>query len=312
MTPRIVVFGGRGFIGSSIVRDLGMATVAPPRTEVDLTRPDDIRRVLLPGDVVINATGYAAATDRSTAGLARLRRDNVVAVETLADTAAETGAAQLIHLSSVAAMGQRAGTALTEKDMRPPRSPYGQSKLDAETALAARAGRLPITILRPTSVFGEGRGLAAFLCRIADLPLLPLPAGGRALVPFTYIGNIVEAVRLSIGSDACLGRTFIVGDDRSYQLGDVLRALALALGHDHARTMSVPTGLLSTVGIVEGGVRRAIGGSPLLDPIRIETLTTSVSYSTAGFRDATGYEPPHDLDDGVARIAAWHRRRTGR
>ena len=224
----------------------------------------------------------------------------------------ETGAAQLIHLSSVAAMGQRAGTALTETDMRPPRSPYGQSKLDAETALAARSGQLPITILRPTSVFGEGRGLAAFLCRIADLPLVPLPAGGRALVPFTYIGNIVEAVRLSIGSDACLGRTFIVGDDRSYRLGDVLRALAVALGHDHPRTVSVPTVLLTTAGVVEGGVRRVIGGSPLLDPIRVETLTSSVSYSTAAFRDATGFEPPHDLDDGVARIAAWHRRRTDR
>jgi UDP-glucose 4-epimerase len=308
MTPRIVVFGGRGFIGSSIVRGLAMPIVAPPRTEVDLTRADDIRRVLLPGDVVINATGYAAATDRSPAGLARLRRDNVAAVETLSDTAAETGASQLIHLSSVAAMGQRAGTALGETAMATPRSPYGQSKLDAETALAARAGALPITILRPTSVFGEGRGLAAFLCRIADLPLLPLPAGGRAFVPFTYVGNVVEAVRLSIGSDACLGKTFIVGDERSYQLGDVLRALATALGQEHPRTVPVPVTLMRTVGVVEGGLRRGIGGSPLLDPIRIETLTSSISYSIEAFKDATGYDPPYALDEGVARIAAWHRR----
>jgi nucleoside-diphosphate-sugar epimerase len=76
--------------------------------------------------------------------------------------------------------------------------------------------------------------------------------------------------------------------------------------------VSVPTVLLTTAGVVEGGVRRVIGGSPLLDPIRVETLTSSVSYSTAAFRDATGFEPPHDLDDGVARIAAWHRRRTDR
>ena len=312
MTPRIVVFGGRGFIGSSLVRGLGLATFAPPRAEVDLARPDELRRVLLAGDVVINATGYAAATDRSPQGLARLRRDNVLAVETLADVAAEAGVSQLIHLSSVAAMGWRAGTALTEDEMATPRSPYGQSKRDAETTLATRADRLPITILRPTSVFGEGRGLAAFLCRIADLPIVPLPAGGRAMVPFTYVGNVVEAVRLSIGSDACLGRTFIVGDEQSYPLGEVVRGLATALGHGDRPTLRVSARLLRAMGMAEAGLRRGIGGTPLLDPIRIETLTSSVSYSIAAFQNATGYEPPYGLDDGVARIAAWHRGRDAR
>jgi nucleoside-diphosphate-sugar epimerase len=309
MTSRIVVFGGRGFVGSAIVRGLPAGVVAPPRSEIDLTSAEQIRGILRPDDVVINAAGYASATDRSPAGLARLRRDNVEAVTMLADAAASAGASELIHISSVAAMGQRSGSNLVETDLAPPRSPYGQSKRDAELALAGYGDRLPITILRPTSIFGEERGLTAVLCRIAGLPIIPMPAGGRALVPLSYVGNLVEAVRLTIGRATCHGRTFIVGDNESYALGEVIKSLAGALGHDRRPAVAVPRRVLSALGGIESRVAAVRGRSPLLDPIRIETLTSSVSYSTRSFRDATGFEPPYTLEAALERVAEAYRRR---
>ena len=71
---RIVVFGGGGFIGSAIRASID-AAVAPTRAEADLADAQSLRRLLRPGDRVINAAGYAIATDRSEDGRARLRRD---------------------------------------------------------------------------------------------------------------------------------------------------------------------------------------------------------------------------------------------
>ena len=301
---RIVVFGGGGFIGSAIRASMD-AAVAPTRAEADLADAQSLRRLLRPGDRVINAAGYAIATDRSEDGRARLRRDNVDAVEVLAAECARVGAAQLIHISSVAAMGHRSGSNLDEKAMTEPRTPYGRSKRDAEARLAGYADRVPITILRPTSVFGEGRPLAHLLCRIAALPLVPLPMGGRALIPFTYVGNVVAAVHASIGREACHGRTFIVGDEGSYPLRAIVEGLGRGMGRRRLRVLPVPLTALRLASRAEARLRR--GRAPTLDPVRIDTLTRSISYSIDAFRQATGYRPPVDLDEATSRIGRWYR-----
>ena len=307
---RLVLFGGHGFVGSAIRTGLPSEDlVAPTRNDVELADRSSVRAFLEPGDVVVNAAGYAAATDRTPNGLARFRRDNVEAVRCLADAAIECGVARLIHLSSVAAMGQRSGADLVEADMATPRSPYGQSKLDGELLLEARGDQLPITILRPTSIFGPGRGLAALLCRIAALPVVPLPAGGRAMIPFSHIDNLVGAVVATIGTPATAGRTFIVGDPSSYRLRDVLVGLGQRLGQPAPRTVSLPVSLLRAVGALEQRVADLRGDGPLLDQVRMETLTVSISYSPAAFQAVTGFQPPVDLATALDDLTAWHRAR---
>jgi nucleoside-diphosphate-sugar epimerase len=303
---RVIVLGASGFIGSAISRDLSGEVATPPHSEADVTSRASLSRAIRPGDVIINATGYVAATDRSAAGMARFRAVNVEGVGNLAAAAADKGAAQLIHLSSVAAMGRWTGRGVSEGMMRPTTSPYAASKLDAERALEPFHDRLAITVLRPTSIFGEGRGLAGALCRLASLPLVPLPGGGRTEIPFCYIGNLVHAVRLSIDCAGCRGRTFIVGDEGSYPLREIVIELGRALGlrpriaplpHAAFRLAAAANGLLAAIRHV----------APLLDESRVRTLTTSVSYSTRAFQEATGYRPPYSLSDACERIARWYR-----
>lgn len=299
---RIVLFGGSGFVGSALRTGLPAPDliVAPTHAEVDLLDPDAVRGVLAPGDVVVNAAGYASATDRTDAGRARLRRTNVEAVGVLAEAATTVGASRLIHLSSVAAMGQRTGSGLREHDLAEPRSPYGRSKLDAELLLSAYGTRLPITILRPTSIFGPGRGLAVLLGRVARLPVIPLPGGGRAEIPFSHIDNLVGAVAATIASPSTTnGRTFIVGDPTSYPLRSILVGLAIAQGRRRPRTIYVPIAALRVAGAIEGRVAAWRRRTPLLDPVRLDTLTVSVSYSTDAFREATGFVPPVGLREAL-------------
>lgn len=307
---RVVLLGARGFIGGHLLmllKQRGVAVAAPSRAEADLTDSGLLERYLQAGDIVINAAGYANATDTTPAGRARLAALNVEGVRRLAEAARRRNVAQLIHLSSVAAMGPWCGSGIREGMLQAPRTPYAQSKRQGELILAAY-GDIPITILRPTSVFGEGRGLAAALCRAICTRLVPLPAGGRALIPFSYVGNLAHAVWLTLDNPRCFHQTFIVGDARSYPLRALVAALAAAL---RVRPLCLPVPLalaqLGVAGLEQ--LARWRGVSPLLDHSRLRALTTSVSYDISALVRATGYSPPVSLEAAAERIAAWYRGR---
>ncbi|MGB9618797.1 MAG: NAD-dependent epimerase/dehydratase family protein, partial [Armatimonadota bacterium] len=237
---RIVLFGESGFIGSNLLRYWNLDNIiAPPIDQADLTKPDSLRRVLRPGDIVVNAAGYAEATDTSQHGRALFRAVNVDGVRNLAGACSDVGVGQLVHISSVAAMGRWRGSNITEEMIKPARSPYAQSKLDGERVLDAFREAFPVTIVRPTSVFGEGRGLAATLCKFVAKGTVPLPAGGAALIPFTYIGNVAHAIRLTLGNPNCFGKIFIVGDAESYPLRTVVSGLARAM-NVNVRIVPIP------------------------------------------------------------------------
>lgn len=306
MSQRVVLFGSSGFVGSHIaaaVHDFDL--VMPEWPNVDMTKPESLRGIILPGDVVVNAAGYANATDTTPQGRALFQAANVDGLRNLADAAVSAGAAQFVHISSVAAMGRLEGDGITEDMSGPIRSPYAQSKLEGEQLLSVYTDSLPLTILRPTSVFGEGRGLAMTLCKLVSRGLVPLPLGGRALIPFTYIGNISHAVELVLGNDRCFGRTFIIGDRSSYRLRDIVTEIGRAMGLS-VRILPVPkTAALAGTLLLEG-LAGASGKPPLLDRFRLDTLTRSVSYSIRAFEETAGYSQPYDLESAIDRIAKWY------
>ncbi len=306
MSVRVLLIGRSGFVGSNLLTHLQHPNVcAPSENEADLTQPDSLRRVLQPGDIVLNAAGYANATDKTERGAALFRAINVDGLRNLAQAAAEAGAAHLVHISSVAAMGRLRCENVTEEMHVPVESPYAESKLEGERILAEYMDKLPVTIIRPTSVFGEGRGLARNLCKLASKGTIPLPGGGKARIPFTYVGNVARGVETALGNPKCFGRTFIVGDAQSYRLRDILVGLARELGVK-PRIIWVPVAAARAgVSCLELAARLR-GSTPILDSGRLDTLTHSVSYSIAAFREAAGYEPPYSLQDAIKRVATWY------
>ncbi len=304
---RLVLFGESGFIGSNLLRHIQAAFYAPSAHEADLTRPDTLRRVLRSGDIVVNAAGYANATDRTPKGRKKFYAINVEGVRNLGAACIDVGARQLVHISSVAAMGRCRGEKLGEDALGPMTSPYAESKRDGERALKVMSGKLAVTILRPTSVFGEGRGLGAALCSVVRKGIVPLPAGGTAKIPFSYVGNLAHAVSLVAGTEQCFDRTFIVGDSESYGLREIVDSIAHAMGRKVC-VLPFPTAAFHIVAAVLEQLAGLSGRSPLLDRGRVETMATTVSYSTQALKQATGYVPPYDLHEACRRMVAWYER----
>lgn len=165
---RILLTGRDGQVGRELNRSLtklGQVT-ATGRDELDLTSDYAIGDVVheLRPQLIVNAAAYTAV-DKAESEPDFAHRVNAEAVETLAAAAKSVGAA-VIHYSTDYVFDGSKETPYVESDRPHPRSVYGKSKLDGETALAA-AG-IPYLILRTSWVYSaEGKNFLLTILRLA-------------------------------------------------------------------------------------------------------------------------------------------------
>lgn len=138
-SPTLLVTGSNGQVGFEVRRSmmpLGRV-VALDRAACDLSRPDELRRVVreLRPDVIINAAAYTAV-DKAETDADAAYAINGTAAGVLADEARALGSL-LVHYSTDYVFDGRKDAAYTETDAANPQSVYGKSKLAGEQAIAA-------------------------------------------------------------------------------------------------------------------------------------------------------------------------------
>ncbi len=164
---KILLTGTNGQVGHELERSLqGLGKVfAPPRQQMDLANPDQLRAVIreMAPDLIINPAAYTAV-DLAESEPELAMRINAEAPGLMAEEAARLGAT-LIHFSTDYVFdGSKAGAYL-ETDATNPVSVYGKTKLAGEQAvLAADCAHL---ILRTSWVYGmRGKNFLLTMLRL--------------------------------------------------------------------------------------------------------------------------------------------------
>jgi dTDP-4-dehydrorhamnose reductase len=166
---RILLTGKNGQVGSELARllpSLGECT-AVGRSELDLAKPNDIRRIITEShpNLVINAAAYTAV-DLAEREEPLARVINADAPALIAEEAKRAGAA-LIHYSTDYVFDGSKRTPYLEDDPPNPLSAYGRTKLAGEEAI--RASRVPHLILRTAWVYAtSGRNFLRTVLRLAS------------------------------------------------------------------------------------------------------------------------------------------------
>jgi len=147
----------------------------------DVTRPDTIARAVNDADAVVNLVGSFAGD---------LQRIHVYGARAVADAAARSGAAALVHVSAIGADADGA-------------SNYARTKGEAEAAV--REAFANATILRPSTVFGrEDQFINRFAGMVSRLPVVPVLRGGARFQP-VYVGDVANAVVAALGDPERFG-----------------------------------------------------------------------------------------------------------
>ncbi|HRC85639.1 MAG TPA: NAD-dependent epimerase/dehydratase family protein [Thermoanaerobaculia bacterium] len=224
---RVLVTGGSGFIGGRLVerlvRDEGARVRVLVRNPASAVRLARFPLEFVHGDVT-DPRAAAAAVDGcevvfhcayGTSGSQRHRAFvNRGGTEGLLEAAAGARLRRFVHLSTLMVYGQTGDGDLTEEAPRRRfGNAYSDSKLAAERLAlgAARSGRVPVTVLQPTAVYGPYGGVWTEQV-LAGLKAgrAILVNGGEGLANHVYVDDLVTAMLLAGRRDEAVGEAFLI------------------------------------------------------------------------------------------------------
>jgi UDP-glucose 4-epimerase len=218
---RVLVTGGAGFIGSSLVHaliaggdavavvdDLSTGTVANLHPAAAFRSMDILDPALteMMADFAPEAVVHLAAqTDvqRSIADPERDRAVNVDGTVAVARAAAAAGARVMLSASSAAVYGDPEALPISETASKRPINPYGASKLAAESALARtlEGTGVDFACMRFSNVYGprqdwrgEGGVVAILGARFAAGERPVIYGDGTQTRDFIYVGDVVAFI----------------------------------------------------------------------------------------------------------------------
>lgn len=270
----ILLFGGSGFIGAPTARLLqqqGHQVNMPSSREFNFLQPDFTRLTgyLKSADAVINAVGIMS---RHRSVLETVHHHTPAK---LADLAAEHGVPRWVQLS---ALGAAAGHPV----------PFLGSKGRGDHAVAGSG--LSTAIAQPSVVFGRGGASCELFIRLARLPLLCLPEGGRFALQPVHLDDVAEGLaKLAVGTaGGCMPFT----GSQTCTLAGYLNLLRRNLHRKPpARIFSLPRP------VAEWGAALAeVPSNGLLSRDSLRLLRAGSTADCAGFAALLG-RPPQSAED---------------
>jgi len=280
----VTVFGGAGFVGRAVVRELARAGA---RVRVACRRPDEALRCKPMGDVGQIVPVAANVRDDASIAAAVQGADTVInLVGVLYERGRQTFRA--VHAEAPGRIGRAARAARARRLIHfsaigaDPASPSAYARSKAAGEAAVRTAFPDATILRPSIVFGpEDDFFNRFAGLARVLPALPLIGGGHTRFQPVYVGDVADAVMAALAAPDTAGRIFELGGPRVYSFRALMEIL-LAEIHRHRLLVPVPFWLANAEALFLECLPK-----PLLtrDQVRLLRTDNVVAPGAAGFAD---------------------------
>jgi nucleoside-diphosphate-sugar epimerase len=318
----VLVTGATGFTGGYLVRSLvadghpvrvlvrsrARAASLPPGVDVweaDITDPAAVARAVEGvGTIYHLAAAYREASHRE-GGYWRV---NVGATRNLLEAASTAGIERFVHCSTVGVHGHIANPPADEQTAYSPGDPYQRTKCEAEVlALAyARDRGLPLTVARPTAIYGPGDTRLLKMFRMIAKGTFVMLGSRDINYHMVFVDDLVEGLRLLGTHPAAPGEVFILGGDRYYLLETIAGMIADLLGVRRPR-IRLPAAPFQIAGSICEAICVPLGVEPPIYRRRVDFFTKSRAFSIEKARRLLGYNPQVPLEAGLRRTLDWYR-----
>lgn len=215
---------------------------------------------------------------------------------------------QLIHCSTIGVHGNVRSIPANEETPFNPGDRYQETKLLAEKEVWEfyRQTKLPITVIRPISMYGPGDQRMLKLFRLIKKGRFVMIGNGEALFQPAYIDDVVQGFLLCLRNDKAIGEVFIIGGEEYLPLKDLVRVIATEL-HVAPPKIHIPlTPVLALASLCEW-LCAPFGIEPPLHRRRVSFFQNNRAFSVEKAKRLLGYKPQVSLRDGIRKTIQWYR-----
>ncbi len=184
--------------------------------------------------------------------------------------------------------------------------PYNSSKLRGERLVwQAAKGGLPVTVVRPASIYGPGgRAFVTDIVALLRQRLMLLVDAGRAPGGFVYVDDVCRAMMLAAVEPQALGQVYNLSSVDGTTWSEYASALARAFGLPPP-WLKLPFGAAMKVAAAsELPHRSGLPGQPLLTRHAVYLLGRDQQYPSSRAQRELGWAPSVGLVEGLRLCAA--------
>jgi nucleoside-diphosphate-sugar epimerase len=324
---RVLITGVTGFIGAHLApellkkknyelvgtfRDKEKALMYEEQgiemREADLLKPASLKNITKDIDVVVHLAGLMRFHDPWDS----LYNHNVKATQVIAAETIQHNVQHFIYSSSTEAIGPVTSIPGDETSSYNPTYEYGKTKQIAELWLKEKqqTAGLPLTILRPTGVYGPGDLYVTLstVRAIAQRKLRVLPGKGDSYIHFTYIDDVVQGFQKTIEKPKqTLDETFILASDEYITYKEMFTIVANLL-EVPSPTRSIPMSLVKTyLSVVQWNNNRKGIDDFVMHTSLIDTMKTNRAYTNAKAKKILGFTPRYSYRAGMKKTIEWYK-----
>jgi nucleoside-diphosphate-sugar epimerase len=258
---KALVTGANGFIGSHLVRallavNIEVRCLVRPTSDLsslaglpvtlvtgELRDPASLPAAVAGVDVIYHLGAALMVCDRET-----FQAVNHQGTRNLLEAAraASPGLKRFLYVSSQAAAGPCGPDQkpLTEDAPCRPVSWYGESKRDAEEAVRSFGDKFPVTIVRPSSVYGEREMDVSQVFPAVAAGVRPLIGLRKRSLVMVYVEDLVAGFIAAAASPQAVSETFFLNHPQLCSPHGLPGAVAKAMGKSFGVPLPAPTVLL--------------------------------------------------------------------
>ncbi len=318
---KALVTGGTGFIGSHLVDELlnrgyevrcivrdtsNLKWLDGKDVEIfkgSLFDIDFLKKAVKDVDYVYHIAGVTKGKNYQD-----YYRGNVETTQNLLEACLENQKLKKFVLaSSLAAVGP-GDDAIPVDETRPynPITSYGKSKAEAEKVTLSFKDKLPITIVRPPSVYGPRDTYTFELFKYVKFGFLPVVLSDDQILSLVYVSDLVDGFILAGENEQATGEIYFISSEKIYTWKEIEEAVLKALDKKVFR-IKIPAPILYSVSLISELIfKLQKKASPLnLEKIK-DVRQKNWACSIEKAKKELGYTPKVSLEEGMRITINWY------